>query len=221
MELTLTPSFEQEAIQEIRARKSAKPARLIFFRLAEFAARQPAGGFWYWIVRTVAVFVVRWVESKNRSIANHIRWFHAATEDLAAQVEITHVPASQKLGAALDGLIKRIEAGIANLAPLMIQVSVNTEFGAAVHRSMLLMLNLKAAAVAMQRAGRLVGAPDEVTERIESATTRMVAVQSRTLGVDSQHDEGDLALAREAFARRKRAGTALARKPSSEPACHV
>lgn len=203
MEMTLSPNLEREAIREIKSRKGAETPRPLFVQLAKFAASRRKGSVWHGLVQFGAHRVIGWVESRNDELANHLRWFRGATEDLKIKVERTGIAAGTDLGSALDGLVRRVDSCTNSLLPLLAKVQIDTPFGAQVHRSTRLLLQLKWAAIEMRRAGGLCDGPDEVTLRIEVGLRQMLddSAPHRPVSIDPQL----ASLAAQVLARRRSA----------------
>lgn len=208
MEMTLSPNIEREAIQEIHDRRRDESAPPFLLECVKVTAKLLVHGTLHRLLTAIADTIIRHVESRNDRIANHLRWFPRATADLKAKVEETGVPASEELRVALDGLITQISDSTARLLQLVELLDANSELGRAVHRSMRLLLEVKASAIEMKRVGRLAHAPvDAITLRIEAAHASMISAHGRILTETAVRDTHLLALAQQASARRSaRAG---------------
>jgi len=204
MQLTLSPDIEREALEEIRSRKRDESTPPLLLECLKVAAKL----FVHWSPKRFTLGLVeaftKHVEARNDRIANHLRWFHPATAELRDKVATSGLPASEELRVALDGLIRQIDESVASLLSLVELLDAGTRCGRAVHRSIRLLLEVKANAVDMKRAGRLVDAPDEVTLRIEGATVRMIQHHGRVLvGSAPSPDPRLLQLAEQALAQRE------------------
>lgn len=203
MEMTLSPNIEREAILEIQDRKRDESTPPLLLDCLKVTAKL----FFHWSPRRftgglMEVFT-RYVEGRNDRIANHLRWFHPATAELRAKVAETGRPASKELRVALESLTQQIDRSVSSLLSLVEVLDARSDFGRAVHRSIRLLLQVKASAISMQRAGALLDGPDEVTVRVEAATARMIEHYGRLLvGTAPAQDSRLLQLAEHALARR-------------------
>lgn len=213
MHMTLSPNIEREAIQEIRDRRRDESAPAFLFQLVKATAWLLVHGTLHRVLAAIVGNIIRHVKSRNDRIANHLKWFPAATEELRAAVEEAGLPASEDLREALDGLVSQIDETTPRLLRLIEILDASSDLGRAVHRSMRLLLEVKKCAIDMKRAGMLVEQPDEITLRIEAAQAQMIATHGRILTGTSERDPFLLSLARGAAVRR--ASNTATVKPAS------
>jgi hypothetical protein len=200
MELTLSPNIEREAIQELRARQRDETVSAPRFKLVRIVARLVVHDPLHWLLNSLVDQMTRQVERRNDRIANHLRWFPRATDDLRSKVDETGVPAGEELGQALDDLVKQVDESTRRLIALIELLEPNSEFRVAVHRSARLLLEVKASAIEMKRAGRLEAPVHKVSRRVEIANAFLVSSHGRKLetgGID--RDPELLAQARKAL----------------------